>query len=62
MDFNRTVTDPNGLRTTFGAAESRVAFEMSTDGVASSIPGIGMKPDVANEATFGADHSPSMLS
>lgn len=52
MGFN-AVSDVQGLAASFGAADS-VAFEMGTDGVASSIPGLGQ---TAIEGPSGMDGS-----
>lgn len=48
MDFNRTVTDPNGCTTDFGAATAKICMEQGpSDTYASSIPGLGMTTPVS---------------
>lgn len=51
--FGPAAGDLNALTNSFGAADQKVAFQMGTDGITTSIPGLGMGNDPANapEAT-----------
>ena len=50
--FGPAAGDLSALTNSFGAADQKVAFQMGTDGVATSILGLGMdSPANAPEAT-----------